>query len=149
MLGSAWSGPVVMGIFLLLHFVLTRDELSAEIKVVAGAILIGLTMDSALALSQAVSYDGGLRVGVVPLWMLALWAGFGATLRHSHRVFVARPRWAILIGLIGGPAAYGGGEALGRLTIHGELAYLAVAVAWATALGLLAVGVRQLDEPAP
>ena len=106
--------------------------------------MLGLSADTLLAVG-AVEFAGALRLGWVPLWMVSLWAGFGATLLHSQRVMLKNSRLALLVGAFGGPAAYWGGERLGCLTIHGAFGLFAVGCAWAVVLGTLENLLRQ-DE---
>ena len=106
---------------------------------------LGLSADTLLVAAGAVEFEGAFRLGWVPLWMVSLWAGFGATLLHSQRAMLRNRRLALLIGALGGPAAYWGGERLGCLTIHGAFGMVAVGCAWAMVLGTLEKLLRQ-DE---
>ena len=123
-----------MAVFVAAHLVLSPGERHRDARLIGAAVVLGLLADSALGLSHAVTYVGSVRLGVVPLWMVALWAGFGATLRHSQRALVATPRRALLVGALGGPAAYSGGETLGCMTVHGTLGLIAIGLVWAVVL---------------
>lgn len=130
-------GPALMLAFVLAHLLLTRQMLVKELLLVGAASLAGLTVDNLLAACGAVSYLGAPTVGLSPLWLVAIWAGFGATLRHSQSLFVRSPVHAVLTGLLGGPAAYWGGERLARMEVHGVAGWLAVSATWLLALVLL------------
>ncbi len=136
-LWMGWTGPALMLGFIALHFTLTRDDRRADLILVVAATIVGLLLDNALAWSGAVSYVGGPVVGYCPLWLLAIWAGFGATLRHSQKVLVRSLPLALATGFLGGPLAYLGGEKLQRLTVHGTEGWLMVSALWGLALFIL------------
>lgn len=110
-----------------------------ELRLLAAAAIAGYGFDSALALGGAIAFPGhaGPAVPTTP-WMVALWAAFAATLRHSLNW--ARRRYALgaVAGAVFGPLAYVAGEALGAVTLAAPpLGWLAVAAAWAMAMPLL------------
>ncbi len=144
-LEMGWTGPLTMAAFIVLHLALLRDSAADELRLVVRSMVIGVVLDSSLAWGGAVSYEGGPLVWLSPLWLVAIWAGFGATLRHSQSLFV-RTRWhAAATGAIGGPLAYIGGGKLGALTVHGALGYVAVGALWLAAMLALEVSVRQVS----
>tara|TARA_B100000676_G_scaffold299757_1_gene344517 strand:+ start:212 stop:661 length:450 start_codon:yes stop_codon:yes gene_type:complete len=135
-----------MALFLLLHLGFNRPQFGAEALLVFAATAIGFCVDGLLVHSGLVHYEGLQRLAQVPLWMLALWAGFGATLRHSQHILVATPPRALLVGALGGPMAYAGGERLGPLSIEGVPGFLLIGITWALALWLLARLVDRLGR---
>ena len=145
-LGSGWVRPSAMGVFVLVHLWFTRTQWQRELKVIGWATALGLSADTLLVLTGAIEFDGALRLGVVPLWMVSLWTGFGATLLHSQRALVTSRRLALAVGVFGGPAAYWGGERLGCLAIDPSFGLFAVGCAWALVLVTLEYIVRQ-NEP--
>lgn len=136
-LWMGWAGPAAMLAFVGLHLVVLRRQWKAELALVCGATVLGAALDNGLALGGWVAYEGTLRVGHAPLWLVALWSGFGATLRHSQAALVRSVPVALLAGAVGGPLAYRGGEALSRLDVLGTPGWIAVSVSWAVALVLL------------
>ena len=133
-LGSGWVRPSAMAVFVAAHLWFMRAQWKLEVKVIGWAALLGFCADTLLVVSGAVEFGGVLRLGWVPLWMISLWAGFGATLLHSQRAMLRNRHFALWIGALGGPAAYWGGERLGCLTIHGSFGLLAIGFAWALVL---------------
>ena len=129
-----WIGPVSMLAFVLLHLTMTRDEAALELRLVALSMGIGIALDSLLAVGGLVTYEGSPLVGLSPLWLVAIWAGFGATLRHSQALFVRTRSHAILTGVLGGPLAYMGGTKLGALSVHGLSGYVGVGLLWLLAM---------------
>ena len=136
-LWMAWIGPIVMLAFIALHLVVMRHVWRLELGLVLLSALLGLALDNTLAALGSVTYVGELLVGRSPLWLVAIWAGFGATLRHSQRVFMTSGRAALISGLLAGPLAYFGGEKLERLIIHGSAGLVAIGLLWALVLTLL------------
>ena len=136
-LWMGWLGPVIMLAFLLVHLWILREHWRKEVFLIVLAALLGLALDNALAAVGAVTYVGTLRIGWAPLWLVAIWAGFGATLRHSQAVFVQSLRNALLTGVIGGPLAYMGGEKLERMTVSGPTGWLWIGVLWGIVLAAL------------
>ena len=136
-LAMGWVGPLSMVAFMIVHVALTRDEMAVELRLIVRSMVIGLVLDNALALGGLVTYEGAPLVGLSPLWLVAIWAGFGATLRHSQSLLVRTPVHAVVTGLIGGPLAYMGGTKLGALSVHGATGYVAVGVLWLLAMWCL------------
>jgi hypothetical protein len=112
--------------------------------------VLGWLADSGLALAGLIAFPESTRLGgPSPLWMVALWAAFASTLRHS--LGWLRGRWSlgVALGAIGGPLAYLGGEALGAITVTGTAGVAAVAVQYALATPLLLAVVRHAERGLP
>jgi len=133
-LWMGWLGPAVMGLFLTLHLRMVRQHWRAETRLILLSTVLGIGLDNALGYFGLVTYVGDLLVGQAPLWLVAIWAGFGATLRHSQQVFVLSLRSALLTGVLGGPMAYWGGQKLERLTVNGTPGWVAVGLLWGLVL---------------
>ena len=132
-----WSGTTVMLCFIALHLYITRQYLKDEILLVFISLSIGLVLDNTLAFTGQVSYVGDVFIGRCPIWLAAIWAGFGPTLRYSQRILVKNRTFALLTGFIGGPLAYMGGEKLERLAVNGWTGWAAVSLSWGIAMYLL------------
>jgi hypothetical protein len=137
-----------MALFIAVHLWFTRKEWRRELAVIGLATGVGLAADTIAAFTGAVVFEGGMRVGLVPLWMVSLWAGFGATLLHSQRRMLQGLGLAIAIGALGGPLAYLGGQRLGVLTVAEGYGVYVIGLTWAVALGVLAacLPVFEADE---
>jgi len=131
-------GLLVVTLVLAWHLARVRPG-RAEAALIAGAALIGLVFDSLLLATGWVAFAGGALFGVLaPLWMVALWANFAATLNVSLRVLRAWPWLAALLGGLGGPLAYWGGAGLGAMSLVEPLpALLVLAAGWAVLTPLL------------
>ena len=135
---QAIVGVLVVALLLAWHLTRVRPGLTERV-LIAAAALIGLAFDSLLQASGWVTFAGGPLFGVLaPLWMVALWANFAATLNVSMRFLRARPWLAALLGGLGGPLAYWGGASLGAMTLVEPLqALLVLAAGWALVTPLL------------
>ncbi|MGI9334295.1 MAG: DUF2878 domain-containing protein [Gammaproteobacteria bacterium] len=133
-----WAGPVVTFAWLAAHFTALRGEARTEAWAIATAVTIGWLADSTLVLADLIAFPEQAQMGgPSPAWMVALWAGFAATLRHA--LGWLRGRWLLgaALGAAGGPLAYASGEALGALSLSGPAGLTAVAVQYALATPLL------------
>jgi len=123
---------------------------AAEVKLLAAAAIAGYVLDSALVLGGAIAFPDhtGPAAPTTP-WMVALWAAFAATLRHS--LDWARRRYVLgfVAGAVFGPLAYTAGEALGAIALAPPpLGWLAIAGEWALAMPLLLWLRERFEAPA-
>ena len=143
-LAQGWVGPGVMLVFIGVHLWVMRSHWRPELALVVLSTGLGIGLDNALAQMGDVQYQGTVLVGLAPLWLVAIWAGFGATVRHSQSAFF-RNRWAALLtGVVGGPMAYWGGERLGVLTVSSLIGWLDIGVLWAAAMLTLEGATRRM-----
>ena len=112
------------------------------------ALLIGIVWDSALVMLGWLDFSSGFFIaGVAPYWILALWALFAITLRHSLAWLQARLLTAAVVGAIAGPLAYWGGLRLGAVILVEPLqALVALSIGWGLFTPLL---LRLARERAP
>lgn len=135
--GWAWG---VAGGFLGFHLGLARERSKEALRLlVAGAL--GFMIDSALSLAGALSFLESPLLRPVPLWMVALWLTFAATLPVSIAWLRGRLVLAGVFGLVGGPLSYAAGVRLGALEWGSSLGFglIAVGIAWALAAPILLV----------
>ncbi|MEP7208708.1 MAG: DUF2878 domain-containing protein [Casimicrobiaceae bacterium] len=144
--GTPWLGPVVVAAIVGWH--LARATFPGrELALIASAALAGVLFETLLVRAGWVRFDGRtIATGMGPYWMVALWALFATTLNVSLRALHRRPVLALLLGAIGGPAAYYGGARLGALDlVELQAALLALAVGWGLITPLLVALARRLD----
>jgi hypothetical protein len=112
---------------------------------------LGLATDSLLLASGWLSYSGGSMAGfAAPYWLVAMWALFATTLNMSMRWLKGRFGLAILMGAIGGPLSYYGGQKLGAMVFIAPVqALIALAIAWAIAMPLLMWLAERFDGVTP
>ena len=155
--GLWWPGLIAAAIFMPLHFALARQDRTGrttDFKLLMAAILIGASLDGTVAASELARYAASgmtLPTGGAPLWILAMWASFALTLRHSMTFLLRRPVVALLFGAIGGPLAYLGASRGWQAIVFAEPRWMALstlAVGWALAMTLLTTLARRWSEPA-
>ena len=153
--GFGWPffGPLVTALWIALHLSALGDRWVSEGWILLAAAIFGYAADSLLVLSGLIAFPVHAQLGgPSPLWMVALWVGFAANLRHALRWLGGRYVLAALLGAIGGPLAYRAGDALGAIQIPDPLSGLtAVSLEWLLAmpllLGLIALFKSRAIEP--
>lgn len=140
--GTPWAlGAVVgTGLWVALHVARSLRP-GHELIVVAFATALGVVVDSALVVVNAIAFPAAVALGPLPtpLWMIALWTGF-ATMLTSTLAPVLRSRpLCIAFGVVGGPLSYLGGSQLGPLTIFAPHAQSLALIGLAWGLAMLAL----------
>jgi hypothetical protein len=115
----------------------SRDR-AGDVALFLACAALGLFIDTGLRLSGAITgfaSPWSAAPWVSPLWMVALWVNFACAAHHSLGWLKGRPWLGALFGLLGGPAAYWGGEALGALSLSADagFALAGVGAVWAAA----------------
>jgi hypothetical protein len=151
-LGAAWQWPATGATLALtltaVHVWLTPDR-AGDALLIGLALTIGTVVEvSQLAAGTYASMAGQPTSALPPVWLLALWAQFATTLRHSLWSVISRPAVAALFGGLGGPVAFLAGERLGAMTLTRPLGpgLVRLGVAWAVALVLLSVVTRRVQN---
>jgi Protein of unknown function (DUF2878) len=133
-----WLGVGIVIVIVIWHLWQARQP-KFELALLLTALLIGGIFDQMLLSLNLVSYQAhGWQAGLVPAWILALWAVFVTTLNVSLRWM--RDQWlvAILFGAIGGPLAYMGAEKLGAASLNAlPASHIALSIGWAILTPLL------------
>lgn len=134
-LGMEWLGPAIVAVFLAVH--LARFARPGEGRFLLLITAAGFVIDSAQAAAGLLRFPGG--GWLCPIWLLALWPAFGATLHLALNWMRDRPVLAAVFGAIGGPLSYWSGARLGAIELHPDLwpSILSVGLVWATAMPLL------------
>ena len=140
-LSAAYSLPV-LGVslaasWIVVHLYQHREFLESELSVVGVAVVVGFGLDSLLFQLRLLEspYERFWALG--PLWLMALWMSFATTVRHSLGWLTGRPVLQVLLGLVGGPLAYLGGESLGALTVNGLWGTVGVMVVYSVTVPAL------------
>lgn len=145
-----WLGVIVVAAIVAWHLSLSKQA-KPELILLALALVIGGIYDQLMLSSGLISYQAhGWIAGLVPAWILALWAVFVTVLNVSLRWM--RSKWlvAILFGAIGGPLAYMGAEKLGAVSLNIlPASYIALAVGWAILTPLLLMLSEKFDGYKP
>ncbi len=148
--GAGWPalGPALTALWVALHLTAVREGRAGEAGILTAAALLGYAADSALVLAGSFQFPAHAQLGgPSPLWMVSLWVGFAATLRHGLRWLKGRYLLGALLGVIAGPLAYRGGQALGAIEFPDPATGLAaVGVEWLIAMPLLLAVAARADS---
>ncbi len=144
--GLPWLGPVVVAAAVAWHLAQAADP-PAEGLLLVAAGLIGILFDSALVAAGWLAYPSGqVHPGLAPYWMVAIWVLFATTLNLSLGWLRGRPLLAAMLGGVAGPLAYYGGAQLGGVAfVAPGPGLLALAAGWALLLPLLLWLAARLD----
>lgn len=150
--GLAWPGIASGGALIVFHLAFAHNRLRT-LLLVAACAAIGALCESLLAAAGLVRYAAGAPAhpALAPLWLIALWAAFAATLPALRSILGGWPR--ILLPALGaslGLLSYLAGERLGALAFSQPrlTGYAAVSLVWAGALPLL-LALQDLIDPVP
>jgi hypothetical protein len=97
---------------MLLAHLLRVDDWRSEILLMLSVAGLGGTFDAVLTTAGYFHFDPAPSMLPIPLWLVAIWMGFAATLRHSMRYMVSHPRLMTLAAGFCAPLSY---LAAGRL----------------------------------
>mgnify|MGYP001158162871 CR=1 FL=1 len=71
-----------MLVFIAVHLVITKSKMD-EVLFIISTSLIGMFVDSAFHISGIIIYKSSISKTIAPLWIIAMWLGFAATVNHS------------------------------------------------------------------
>lgn len=136
--GWGTTGAGIALLLVMVHVGLAERP-DREWPLLLAAAGIGLVVETLHAGLGILDLSGHRAGSLAPLWILALWLQFGTVLHFCLSWLSGRYALASILGLVGGPLAFLGGERLGAATF-GEPRLLSLAVlglSWAVALPLL------------
>ena len=131
---------------------LFSSDRAGDVRLLLAVALIGFCVDTVhLHLGVFALVGAPLFPHLCPLWLAALWALLGTTLRGSLSWLAGRYGLSAVLGAVAGPLSYVGGAKLGAASLPTDRAFsvAALAVAWAVAMPLfvwLAHGSRFLGR---
>lgn len=137
---------IALAICLTAHLWLSPERLK-EVTLMMFCTVIGVTIDSTLAVSGVYLFDPLPDQLPIPWWLLGIWLAFSATLRRGLRFFIARPPLALMSAAIGAPIAYISAARLGAVDFplgHANTALILASV-WVPLMALLIVISRRID----
>ena len=103
--GYWWVAPLALVPFAAWY--LSRPDGRIDAWLMPVAVALGIALDSALAASDVVAYASAVpSLHAAPVWIIAIWAAFSLTLRHSFRFLHGRLSLAAVLGAVGAPLAY-------------------------------------------
>ena len=134
-----YLGPLFAVVWLPIHLLATKSSARTEAMLILAAGALGYVLDSVLVLGGWMSFPPQARLGAPStVWMVTLWLGFAATLRHGLGWLRGRYLLGALLGAVAGPLAYWGGSRLGAVILTEAVpSLLVVGVEWLIAMPLL------------
>lgn len=149
-LGAAHSMPwlgVIATIFVIAWHLKQAKQAKQEAILLIITLLIGATFDQLMLTTNLIHYQShGWSIELVPVWILALWAGFVTALNVSLRWMQGKWLVAIMFGAVGGPLAYMGAAKLGAVTLNAyPQSYLALSIGWAILTPVLLLLAKRYD----
>ena len=114
--GIVYLGPVLMSIFLILHFYFYTSNYT-EIRLIILFGIIGTMIDTSMAYCNILNYNGTYTptTFIAPLWITSMWCGFSATVNHSLAWLKNRYFASMLLGAVSGPLSYLAGVKFGAI----------------------------------
>lgn len=145
---NGWMGWGVAAILVSIGWQLAisrRRDL--DLALIAAAFGLGLAWDTLLVQSGTVVYASHAPFSwMAPLWILALWAQLGSVVREPLRWLHHRPWLGVLLGGVGGAAAYAAAARMGACQFPQPMVVMGVlAVGWGILLPALLYLARCLD----
>lgn len=136
-LGAAWDHPLLGALCTLLlvgvHLLLARSR-KAEASLMLGACLLGITVDSIQQALGVFTFKTDPAWPLwLPLWVFVIWTQFATLFRYALHWLSGRYLLSAVLGMVGGPLAYGAGISLGAAAF-GENPILSIgslAIVWA------------------
>jgi hypothetical protein len=137
--GWWWAGPAALALFAGWQLAVTAVRAS-DLRLMLFCATLGFAVDSLWVQAGFMRFEAPLPdPRLAPVWIVAMWTGFGLTVNHSLSGLKPHPLLGGMLGLLGGPLAYWAAErAWGAVQISASVwPFLALAVAWALITPLL------------
>jgi hypothetical protein len=139
--GDGWHAFVALAVFVFIHHFLSITS-KADFQLAVIAVFLGIIAETFFTRSGIIIYsDSDFVAGLVPIWILVLWANFALTFNGCLQWLHGRYWLAALLGAAGGPISYYIGIKLGAATAGTPffvlLAFVAVVYAAVAPLLLL------------
>jgi hypothetical protein len=145
--GWWWAGPAAVAAFAAWQLPLSRWP-RADALLMLGTAALGFLIDTLWVQLALMRFTTPLPwAGLAPVWIVALWMGFALTLNHSLAGLKPHLWWAALLGVVGGPLAYGVAERAWSAVALAQPAWqplAALALAWGLVTPLLLLAARRL-----
>ncbi len=134
-----WWGITIATSLVAVHMLLTSDRTN-QAKLLLIATGVGFAVDSSLLGLKVYRFPIESAIGwLPPLWMSLLWIQFATTFRYWLKWLSGRYLLSALLGFVGAPLAFVGGEKIGAVSIYSpQLTNLMILGSlWAIAIPLL------------
>ena len=139
-----WVGIAVVAVIIVVHLSRASD-IRNETTLIVITMVLGTAWDSVLVLSGLFTFmNGTIFTGMVPFWLIAMWALFATTLNVSMKWLKHKYLLAAVFGAVGGPVAYFAGHRIGAVDFSDtSTVLLAVGAGWSIIMpALMALATR-------
>ena len=135
----AYIGPLIMLLFIVLHLKYVSNNFNEEIVLLTFGLVSGLLVDGFFKFTGTIEYLGGFEnILIAPIWILAMWAGFCMTIRHSLGWLNKNLILQFILGFIFGPLSYIAGKKMGVLLFETSIQNLfIIGILWGLSVPLL------------
>ncbi|QDU63366.1 hypothetical protein Pan216_42440 [Planctomycetes bacterium Pan216] len=138
-LGVGWLGVAAVGVVVVLETALvTRRARHLAFLMLVG--LLGTAIESTMVSIGAYGFRNPSPIPwLCPLWISAMWVNFATTVEGCLAWLRHHRAWASLLGLLGGPVSYWGGQRMGGMEFHWGTVptLLVIGLVWAVATPLV------------
>ena len=134
----SWIGIAAVALIIAVHLSQASD-IRNESTLIVITMILGTAWDSILVLSGLFTFmNGTIFTGLVPLWIIAMWALFATTLNVSMKWLKHKYLLAAVFGAVGGPVAYFAGHRIGAVEFSDTFTVLlAVGAGWSVIMPVL------------
>ena len=141
-----WVGTMVVILIAAWHLS-SASDLSAELKLLVSALVIGVCWESFLVGTQLLQYGHGQLVSsLAPHWIVAMWVLFATTFNVSLRWLKQRWMLAAVLGAVGGPMAFLAGQKLDAVVMPNTAqALIILSVGWMILTPILVLVSERFD----
>ncbi len=111
----------------------------AELFLLLTGATAGIVCDSIMAIAGVYVFASGAQTLPIPWWLIGLWLGFAATLRHSMAPLMQKPVLFTVLSMVAAPLSYLAAAKLGAVEFpFGQLiTAVVVGLYWAVLTPLL------------
>jgi hypothetical protein len=137
--GHPWLGCCLALLLVSVHFVMVTDR-SRHLLLGAAACFFGVLLDSTQLWMGVFEFpSGSFADWLIPPWIAVLWIQFATILPFCLRWSSGRYVLSAILGFVGGPLAFWGGERLGAVVFLEPRGahFLVLAMAWGLAFPTL------------
>lgn len=137
---------LVVALLLVLHLCWCSNR-RAELFLLLTAATAGIICDSIMTNAGIYVFAAETQSWPVPYWLIGLWLGFAATLRHSMAPLLHRPLLFTLLSVVAAPLSYLAAAKLGAVEFpQGQLITAAVVGLYWAVLTPLLIGLTRYSE---
>jgi hypothetical protein len=126
---NLWPGLLGITVFVAAHYCLSPTA-RVDYLLAACAVFIGLAVETVFVQMDFLNYSAGtFHVGIIPFWVLILWANFALIMNGCLSWLQGRYILAAVLGFMGAPLSYMGGIQLGAAVAGTDLEIVLLVVA--------------------